>query len=99
MNSISGKPLPTSDALTLTMSAYLKKFSDLRRDITRVGETVAWGVNKGIRTYRAERDGACLLCNNLQPFGHEDSSDKTATGLQQDRMDDYLHHKRIHCLV
>jgi hypothetical protein len=57
------------------MSSYLEKLSGLRQDVTKIGEALVRGVNKEIRTYRAERDGVCLLCNNLQSFGHEDSSD------------------------
>jgi hypothetical protein len=69
------------------MSTYLEKLSRLRQDVTKIGEAVVWNVNKGVRTYRAEREGTCLLCNNLQPFGHEDSSNKIGAGLQQDLSD------------
>jgi heterokaryon incompatibility protein (HET) len=67
----------------IIMSTPRSFLSGLRHEVKEFGKLAIWATNAGIRTYRSERDGICLLCNNLQPFRHQDSSDRTAAGWTQ----------------
>jgi hypothetical protein len=57
-----------------------KSSGSLLHGMQNLGKLAIWATNAAVRTYRAERDGICLLCNNLQPFHHENSSNRIAAG-------------------
>jgi len=58
-----------------------KTFGGFRNGMKDLGKTAIWAANATLRAYRAERNGICRLCNNLQPFQHEDSSNRMGAGL------------------
>jgi hypothetical protein len=58
-----------------------KSFGGFRDGIKDFGKMAVWAANAAIRAYRVERDGTCSLCNNLQPFHHENSSNRTGANV------------------
>ena len=55
------------------MSSLFGAINDIAKGARFATDVAKWVGHKGIRQYRSGKNGVCLICNNLQPHGHEDT--------------------------
>ncbi|KAL1854051.1 hypothetical protein Daus18300_011549 [Diaporthe australafricana] len=65
------------------MPKFLEALGDLAKGAGVAADTAVWLGRYAKRQYNSNKNGVCLLCNNLQPEGHESTLIWTASGAQQ----------------
>lgn len=55
------------------MPSFFGAAQDLAKGVKWAADTTAWAGHFASRQIRSARDGVCLVCNNLQPYNHEDT--------------------------
>lgn len=62
---------------------------DAVRDIAKGAQVAAnatrWAGHAAARYYNSGKHGVCLVCNNLQPYGHEDTFGRPGAGMQRNQ--------------
>jgi hypothetical protein len=64
---------------------------DSVRDIAK---TTRWAGHAFTRYYNSAKQGLCLVCNNLQPHGHEDMFGRAGAGWQRNQFSELNAHDR-----
>lgn len=64
------------------MPKLFETLGDLAKGAGVAADTAVWLGRYAKRQYNSNRNGVCLLCNNLQPEGHENTFIWTPTGAQ-----------------
>lgn len=65
------------------MPKLFETLGDLAKGAGVAADTAVWLGRYAKRQYSSSKNGVCLLCNNLQPEGHENSFTWTPTGAQR----------------
>ena len=65
------------------MPKLLETLGDLAKGAGVAADTAVWLGRYAKRQYNSGKHGVCLLCNNLQPEGHEDTFIWTPAGAQR----------------
>src|SRR4051794_13869215 len=55
------------------MGSLLNAVNDLAKGARFAADVAVWAGHWGSRQFKAGSRGVCLVCNNLQPYGHEDT--------------------------
>ncbi|KAI1103555.1 HET-domain-containing protein [Jackrogersella minutella] len=55
------------------MQNLINSAKDLGKGVRLAADTAVWAGNVVSRQVKGGRSGVCLVCNNLQPYGHEDT--------------------------
>ena len=55
------------------MSSLLSTVHDFAKGARLAANVAVWAGHWGSRQFKAGSRGVCLVCNNLQPYGHEDT--------------------------
>ncbi|KAL6707267.1 hypothetical protein ACN47E_004255 [Coniothyrium glycines] len=62
------------------------------RDVAKGAQLAAnaalWTGHTAARYYNAAKHGVCLVCNNLQPYNHEETFGRAGAGLQRNQFSD-----------
>lgn len=64
------------------MPKLFETLGDLAKGAGVAADTAVWLGRYAKRQYNSNKNGVCLLCNNLQPEGHENTFTWTPTGAQ-----------------
>jgi hypothetical protein len=59
------------------MSSFFSTIDSTARAARLAADVAVWAGHWTARQYRAGSQGICLLCNNLQPYGHENTFGRT----------------------
>ena len=59
------------------MSSLLHNIKRAKKGAAIAADIAVWAGHWGVRQYKAGSAGICLVCNNLQPYGHEDTIGRT----------------------
>lgn len=70
------------------MGSLFNAFSDLRSGARYAADVTIWAGHMGSRYLNAGRRGFCLVCNNLQPYGHEDTFGRVGARLLSNTPDE-----------
>ncbi|KAK2610044.1 hypothetical protein N8I77_003503 [Diaporthe amygdali] len=65
------------------MPKFLEAIGDLAKGAGVAADTAVWLGRYAKRQYNSSKNGVCLLCNNLQPEGHENTFVWTPSGAQR----------------
>lgn len=65
------------------MPKLFETLGDLAKGAGVAADTAVWLGRYAKRQYNSNKHGVCLLCNNLQPEGHENTFTWTPTGAQR----------------
>lgn len=65
------------------MSKLFEVLGDLAKGAGVAADTAVWVGRYARRQYNSSKNGVCLLCNNLQPEGHENTFIWTPSGAQR----------------
>lgn len=65
------------------MPKFLEAIGDLAKGAGVAADTAFWLGRYAKRQYNSSKNGVCLLCNNLQPEGHENTFVWTLSGAQR----------------
>ena len=66
------------------MKNLLDAYGDFTTLARMTADAVAWAGHGAVRHLTAGSRGICLVCNNLQPYGHEDTLGRTGAGWHSD---------------
>ncbi|KAI1391047.1 HET-domain-containing protein [Hypoxylon trugodes] len=55
------------------MSSLFNSAKDVAKGVRLAADTAVWAGNAVLRRVIGSRNGLCLICNNLQPYGHENT--------------------------
>ncbi|KAI1078217.1 HET-domain-containing protein [Whalleya microplaca] len=55
------------------MPSFLGSAKDLAKGVRLAANTTIWAGNVAARHFKGSRKNVCLICNNLQPYGHENT--------------------------
>ncbi|KAI1375131.1 HET-domain-containing protein [Hypoxylon crocopeplum] len=56
---------------------------DFAKGVRLAADTAAWAGNTVSRHFKGVRDGVCLVCNNLQPYNHENTFGRPSAAWNQ----------------
>ncbi|KAI2473865.1 HET-domain-containing protein [Annulohypoxylon bovei var. microspora] len=65
------------------MSSLFSSAKDLAKGVRLAADTAVWIGSNVSRQIKGGRNGVCLICNNLQPYGHENTFGRPSTAWDQ----------------
>ena len=73
------------------MASLLNAVNDLAKGARFAAGVAAWSGHSLVRHVSAGLQGVCLICNNLQPYGHEDTFGRVGARWHDQSDTDGLH--------
>ncbi|KAG4222463.1 hypothetical protein PC116_g29063 [Phytophthora cactorum] len=65
------------------MPSLFSSAKDLAKGVRLAADTAVWAGNAVSRHVKGSKSGVCLVCNNLQPYGHEDTFGRPSAAWNQ----------------
>ncbi|KAI1466428.1 HET-domain-containing protein [Daldinia caldariorum] len=65
------------------MPSLFSSAKDIAKGVRLAADTAVWAGNAVSRHMKGSKSGVCLVCNNLQPYGHEDTFGRPSAAWNQ----------------